>query len=218
MTLRVFLVDDHELMRVGLRTIMSAEPDLEVVGEAATAADAVGRIAAARPDVAVVDLQLGATSGIEVCRNVRSRCPEVRCLVLSAFSDERDVAAAVMAGAAGYVLKQRANRERIDTIRAIARGDTVLDPALVQDVVARFRAYSGPEALLERLSAQERRILDRIAGGRTNRQIAEELSLAEKTVRNYVSNLLAKLGMHRRSEAAAFAARLEGRRESGPRR
>jgi DNA-binding NarL/FixJ family response regulator len=218
MTLRVFLVDDHELMRVGLRTIMSAEPDLEVVGEAATAADAVGRIAAARPDVAVVDLQLGATSGIEVCRNVRSRCPEVRCLVLSAFSDERDVAAAVMAGAAGYVLKQRANRELIDTIRAIARGDTVLDPALVQDVVARFRAHSGPEALLERLSAQERRILDRIAGGRTNRQIAEELSLAEKTVRNYVSNLLAKLGMHRRSEAAAFAARLEGRRESGPRR
>jgi len=218
MTLRLFLVDDHELMRVGLRTIMEAEPDLEVVGEAATAADAVSRIAAARPDVAVVDLQLGATSGIEVCRDVRSRCPEVRCLVLSAFSDERDVAAAVMAGAAGYVLKQRANKELIDTIRAIARGDSVLDPAMVQDVVARFRASSGPEALLERLSAQERRILDRIAGGRTNRQIAEELSLAEKTVRNYVSNLLAQLGMHRRSEARAFGARLEGGRESGPRR
>lgn len=218
MTLRVFLVDDHEAMRVGLRTIMEAEPDLEVVGEAATAADAVDHIAAARPDVAVVDLLLGATSGIEVCRDVRSRCPEVRCLVLSAFSDERDVAAAVMAGAAGYVLKQRTNKELIDTIRAVARGDPVLDPALVQDVVARFWPRSGPEALLERLSVQERRILDRIAAGNTNRQIAEELSLAEKTIRNYVSNLLAKLGMHRRSEAAAFAARLEGRRESGPRR
>jgi len=218
MTLRVFLVDDHELIRWGLRTLLDAEEDLEVVGEAATAGDAVGRIAAARPDVAVVDLQLGATSGIEVCRDVRSRCPEVRCLVLSAFSDERDIAAAVMAGAAGYVLKQRANKDLIAAIRAIARGDTVLDPALVQDVMARFRARSGPEALLDRLSAQERHILEHIAAGRTNRQIAEELSLAEKTVRNYVSNLLAKLGMHRRSEAAAFAARLEERRGFGTRR
>jgi two-component system response regulator DevR len=212
----VFLVDDHELVRVGLRTLIDAEDDLVVVGEAATAGEALARIPAARPDVAVVDLQLGTSLGVEVCREVRSRHAEVRCLVLSAFSDERDVSGAIMAGAAGYVLKQRASKDLVDAIRTVGLGGTVLDPALAEGVLARMRTGAGPEPLLRRLSAKELRILECIAEGQTNRQIAEELSLAEKTVRNYVSNLLAKLGMHRRSEAAAFAARLEERGELHP--
>jgi two-component system, NarL family, response regulator DevR len=212
----VFLVDDHELVRVGLRTLIDAEDDLVVVDEAATAGEALARIPAARPDVAVVDLQLGTSLGVEVCREVRSRHAEVRCLVLSAFSDERDVSGAIMAGAAGYVLKQRASKDLVDAIRTVGLGGTVLDPALAEGVLARMRTGAGPEPLLRRLSAQELRILECIAEGHTNRQIAEELSLAEKTVRNYVSNLLAKLGMHRRSEAAAFAARLEERGELHP--
>ena len=213
---RVAIVEDHGALRIFLRDVL-ARLGWEVTGAAGTAEAGRELILTSDPDVAVVDLHLGAASGIEVCRDVRSRCPGVRCLVLSAFSDERDVAAAVMAGAAGYVLKHRTNKDLIDAVRAIARGEEVLDPALAKDAVARLGAGRGPEALLDRLSAQERHILEHIAAGRTNRQIADELSLAEKTVRNYVSNLLAKLGMHRRSEAAAFAARLEGRREAGPR-
>jgi two-component system response regulator DevR len=212
---RVFLLDDHELVRVGLRTLIDAEEDLSVVGEAATADEALARIPAARPDVTVVDLQLAEGEGIEVCREVRSRYPEVRCLVLSAFSDERDVSRAIMAGAAGYVLKQRASRDLVAAIREVGQGGTVLDPALTAGVLDRLRTGGEPDPLLQRLSAQERRILEFIADGCTNRQIAEELFLAEKTVRNYVSNLLAKLGMHRRSEAAAYAARLEERGELG---
>jgi two-component system response regulator DevR len=212
---RVFLVDDHELVRVGLRALIDAEDDLVFAGEAATASEALDRIPATRPDVAVVDLHLGDSHGVEVCREVRSRHPEVRCLVLSAFSDERDVSGAILAGAAGYVLKHRATKDLVEAIRAVGRGGTVLDPALAEGVLALMRTGSAPDPLLRRLSAQELRILERIAEGRTNRQIAAELSLAEKTVRNYVSNLLAKLGMHRRSEAAAFAARLEERGELG---
>lgn len=215
MVVRVFLVDDHELVRLGLRAVIDREDDLSVVGEAGTAAEALNRIAVTRPDVGVVDLQLGEGSGIEVCREVRSRHPEVRCLVLSAFSDERDVSAAILAGAAGYVLKHRASNELVGAIREVGRGGMVLDPALTESVLASLRGGTQPDALLRRLSAQERRILELIAVGQTNRQIADELFLAEKTVRNYVSNLLAKLGMHRRSEAAAFAARLDERGELG---
>lgn len=183
-----------------------------MVGEAATAEEALARIPGSRPDVAVVDLQLAEGDGVAVCREVRSRHPEVRCLVLSAFSDERDVSGAILAGAAGYVLKQRAGRELVSAIRKVGQGGTVLDPALTEGVLARMRTGGEPDRL-RHLSAQERRILVSIAEGRTNRQIAEELFLAEKTVRNYVSNLLAKLGMHRRSAAAAYAARLEERGE-----
>ena len=216
MSVRVFLLDDHELVRVGLRTLIDAEADLSVVGEAATAEEALVRLPAARPDVAVVDLQLGQSNGVEVCREVRSRHPEVSCLVLSAFSDERDVSAAILAGAAGYVLKQRASKDLVEAIRAVGQGATALDPSLTDGVLTRMRSGSNPDPLLGRLSAQERRILELIAGGLTNRQIADDMFLAEKTVRNYVSNLLAKLGMHRRSEAAAYAARLEERGELGP--
>jgi two-component system, NarL family, response regulator DevR len=215
MAVRVFLLDDHELVRVGLRTLIETEDDLVVVGEAGTAPEALDRIPATSPDVVVVDLHLATGHGIEVCRELRSRHPDVRCLVVSAFSDERDVSAAIMAGAAGYVLKQRASKDLVAAIRTVGAGGTVLDPALAEGVLSRMRTGAGEDALVRRLSAQELRILERIAAGQTNRQIAEELSLAEKTVRNYVSNLLAKLGMHRRSEAAAYAARLDERGELG---
>jgi DNA-binding NarL/FixJ family response regulator len=211
---RVFLLDDHELVRVGLRTLIEAEEDLTVVGEAASAGDALVRIAAVRPDVAVIDLHLADGNGIEVCREVHSRHPDVRCLVLSAYSDERDVSAAIMAGAAGYVLKQRASQDLIGAIRQVGQGGMVLDPTLTEGVLVRMRG-GDTDPLLARLSPQERRILELIAEGRTNRGIAEELFLSEKTVRNYVSTLLAKLGMRRRSEAAAYAARLEERGELG---
>ncbi len=215
MALRVFLIDDHELLRVGLRSLLAAEADLCVVGEAATVEEAVAGIEATQPDVAVVDLQLAQGTGIEVCREVRSRHPEVRCLILSAFCDQRDVSCAILAGASGYVLKQRASRDLVEAIRDVGRGGIVLDAILTDSVLSRMRAGVDPDPLLLRLSQQERRILELIAGGLTNRQIAAELFLAEKTVRNYVSHLLAKLGMHRRSEAAAYAARLEERGELG---
>jgi DNA-binding NarL/FixJ family response regulator len=211
--LRVFLLDDHELVRIGLRTLIDAEGDLLVVGEAATPREALDRIPEARPDVAVVDLHLDSGNGVEVCRELRSRHPGIRCLVVSAYSDERDVSGAILAGAAGYVLKQRGSQDLLEAIRIVARGGTVFDPTLTEGVLDRLRAGSDSDPRLRRLSIQERRILELIADGRTNRQIASELSLAEKTVRNYVSNLLAKLGMHRRSEAAAYAARLKERGE-----
>jgi DNA-binding NarL/FixJ family response regulator len=213
---RVFLVDDHELVRLGVRAAVEAEEDLTVVGEAAGATEALACIAATRVDVAVVDLQLGQGDGIALCRELHGHHPEVRCLVLSAFSDQRDVLGALMAGAAGYVLKQRASRELVQAIRTVAAGGTVLDPGVAEGVLARMREGARPDPMLARLSAQERRILSLIAEGRTNREIADDLFLAEKTVRNYVSNLLAKLQMHRRSEAAAYAARLSERGEFPP--
>lgn len=215
--IRVFLVDDHELLRVGLRTQIEKEGDLSVAGEAGTAAEALTGIAASRPDVAVVDIQLVHGNGIEVCREVRSRYPEVRCLILSAFCDVRDVSAAILAGAAGYVLKQRAGKDLIEAIREVGEGRTVLDPVMADTALADMRTGVQPDPRLVALSEQERHILSLIAGGLTNRQIADRLFLAEKTVRNYVSHILAKLGMHRRSEAAAYAARLDERGElDGP--
>ena len=212
---RVFLVDDHELLRIGLRTLIANEADLSVVGEAGTVTEALAGDAAQLPDVAVVDVQLADGNGVEVCREIRSRHPEVRCLILSAFCDQRDVSAAILAGASGYVLKQRASDDLIAAIREVGAGRTALDPVLTDTVLTQMRAGVEPDPLLLRLSEQERHILELIAWGLTNRQIAERLFLAEKTVRNYVSHLLAKLGMHRRSEAAAYAARLEERGELG---
>jgi two-component system response regulator DevR len=213
---RVFLVDDHELVRLGVRAAIETEKDLMVVGEAAGATEALSGIATTSVDVAVVDLQLGEDDGIALCRELHDHHPGVRCLVLSAFSDQGDVLGALMAGAAGYVLKQRASRELGQAIRTVAAGGTVLDPGVAEGVLARMRDGVPPDPMLARLSAQERRILSLIAEGRTNRQIAADLFLAEKTVRNYVSNLLAKLHMHRRSEAAAYAARLRERGEFPP--
>jgi DNA-binding NarL/FixJ family response regulator len=209
----VFLLDDHEVVRRGLRDLFDAEEDLEVVGEASTAEEALGRIPPTRPDVAVLDVRLGdGGDGVEVCREIRSRHPEVRCLMLTSFADDEALFAAIMAGASGYVLKQIRGNDLLDAVRRVGRGESLLDPALTGKVLDRLRA-KPVEDELGGLTDQERRILELIAQGRTNRQIAEEIFLAEKTVKNYVSNLLAKLGMSRRSEAAAYAARLSERRK-----
>ena len=213
--IRVFLLDDHELVRRGVREILEAEDDLEVVGEAGTAEEAVGRIPATTPHVAVLDVQLPDGSGIEVCRDVRSKHPEIACIMLTSFADDEAVYAAIMAGAAGFVLKQVRGNDLIDGIRRVARGESLLDPQVTTRVLERLRTR-GDDDELSALTEQERNILMLIADGKTNRQIGEELFLAEKTVKNYVSNLLAKLGMHRRTEAAAYAARLSERRNRTP--
>lgn len=211
---RIFLVDDHEIVRRGIRDLLWAEDDLEVVGEAGTADEALEGVAHTKPDVAVLDVRLGPTdsaSGIEVCREIRSQHPEVACIILTSFADDDALFAAIMAGASGYVLKQIDGRQLISTIRRVAAGESLLDPAVTARVLERIRHPAPEPDPLAGLSDQERRILQLISEGKTNRQIAEELFLAEKTVKNYVSRLLAKLGMERRSEAAAYAARLAER-------
>ena len=211
MTVRVFLLDDHEVVRRGLRDLLEAEDDFEVVGEAGTAEEADGRIPATRPDVAVLDVRLPDGDGIEVCREIRSKHPEIQCLMLTSFADDEALFSAIMAGAAGYLLKQVKGTDLVGGIRRVGAGESLLDPSLTQKVLERLRTPEDDE--LAGLTAQERRILDLIAEGLTNRQIGEKMFLAEKTVKNYVSNLLSKLGMSRRTEAAVFAARLSERRD-----
>jgi two-component system response regulator DevR len=215
MVARVFLLDDHEIVRRGLRELLEPEDDLTVVGEAGTAADALERIPATRPDVAVLDVQLPDGDGVEVCREIRSAHPEIACVMLTSFADDEAVYAAIMAGAAGYLLKQIRGNDLVTGIRQVAAGGSLLDPAVTARVLERLRTRDAPDEL-SALTDQERKILDLIAEGLTNRQIGEALFLAEKTVKNYVSNLLAKLGMSRRTEAAAYAARLAERRQRNP--
>lgn len=210
-TLRVFLLDDHEVVRTGLRSLLEDEEDFEVVGEAGTVEEAVVRIPLAKPDVAILDVRLPDGNGIEVCRQIRSDHPEIACLMLTSYADDEALLAAVMAGASGYVLKQVGSVDLVADVRKVGAGGTLLDPKLTERVIERIRRGPEEDERLASLTPQERRILDRIAEGRTNRQIGEELFLAEKTVKNYVSNLLAKLGMERRTEAAVFAARLSER-------
>lgn len=212
MTIRVFLLDDHEIVRRGLRDLIESENDLEVVGEAGTAEEAHGRIPATTPHVAVLDLRLPDGDGIDVCREVRSRHPEIACIIITSYSDDEAVYAAIMAGAAGYLLKQVRGTDLVDGIRRVARGESLLDPAVTARVLERLRQPREADELAD-LTERERCILDLISEGKTNRQIGEELYLAEKTVKNNVSNVLAKLGMSRRTEAAVFAARLADRRE-----
>ncbi|HTU38755.1 MAG TPA: response regulator transcription factor [Acidimicrobiales bacterium] len=209
--LGVFLVDDHEVVRTGLRALLEADDGIEVVGEAATMADAVARIPAAKPHVAILDVRLPDGSGVEVCREIRSTTPEIACVMLTSYADDEALIASIMAGAAGYVLKQVGSLDLIDTIRRAGAGQSLLDPALTDRVLARLSEGPRVDPRLASLTVQERRILDLIAEGYTNRQIAETMFLAEKTVKNYVSNLLAKLGMERRTQAATFAARLDER-------
>lgn len=213
MTIRVFLVDDHEIVRRGVRDLLEADSggDIEVTGEAATADEARRRLAAARPDVAVLDVRLPDGDGVEVCRDIRSRHPEVRCLMLTSFSDDEALFDAIMAGASGYVLKQVRGHDLVEDVRRVAAGQSLLDPGVTARVLERLRR-PPEEPATTHLSDQERRILDLLAEGLTNRQIGERLFLAEKTVKNYVSSLLAKLGMHRRTEAAVYATRLADRR------
>jgi two-component system response regulator DevR len=208
---RVFLVDDHEVVRRGVRDLLEAEDDLEVVGEAGTGEEAISRVGSAQPDVAVVDLRLPDMDGIEVCRELRSRHPELHCLILTSFADDEALIDAVMAGASGYVLKQIKGNEIVESVRRVADGQSLLDPQTTQRVLERMRNGTEEEQQLGQLTPQERRIFDLIGEGRSNRQIADEMFLAEKTVKNYVSNLLMKMGMARRTEVAAYAARLDER-------
>ena len=209
--MRVFLLDDHEIVRRGVRDLLEAEDDLEVVGEAGTAQEALGRLAATRPDVAVLDVRLPDGDGVEVCREIRSTHPEIACLMLTSFADDEALFAAIMAGAAGYVLKQVRGTDLLEGIRRVAAGGSLLDPSVTARVLDRLRQDPVDDELAG-LTPQERRLLDLIAEGLTNRQIGERMYLAEKTVKNYVSNLLSKLHMHRRTEAAVYAARLAERR------
>ena len=202
---RVFLMDDHEVVREGVRQLLESSGEIEVVGEAATCADALTRIPATRPAVAILDVQLPDGSGVEVCRDIRSAHPEIACLMLTSFSDEEALFQSIMAGAAGYVLKQIRGNDLVAAIRRVARGESLLDPTVTAKVLHRLRHPSEEDERLAKLTQQERRILDLIAEGATNRQIGTELHLAEKTVKNYVSNMLMKLGMSRRTEAAVFA-------------
>jgi DNA-binding NarL/FixJ family response regulator len=208
-TIRVFLLDDHELVREGMRQLLESNEDIEVVGEASTAAEALTRIPLAAPDVAILDVRLEDGNGIEVCREVRSVVPGLACLMLTSYADEEALYASVMAGASGYVLKRIRADDLIDNIKTVASGVSLIDPKTVARVIERIAKPPEVDSRLAVLSVQERRILDLIAQGRTNRQISEEIHLAEKTVKNYVSNLLAKLNMSSRTEAAVYAARRE---------
>jgi DNA-binding NarL/FixJ family response regulator len=205
---RVFLLDDHEVVRRGLRELLESEDDIEVVGEAGTAAEALARVEPSAPDVAVLDVRLPDGDGVEVCREIRSRHPEIRCLILTSFSDDEALFQAIMAGASGYLLKQIRGTDLVDAVRRVAQGQSLLDPTVTARVLERLREGPKTDERLARLTDQERRILDLIAEGLTNRQIAERVHLAEKTVKNYVSNLLSKLGMERRTQAAVYAAGL----------
>ena len=211
MSLGVFLLDDHEVVRTGLRALLEASNDIEVVGEAGTVAEALARIPPTKPNVAILDVRLPDGSGVEVCREVRSTSPEIACVMLTSYADDEALIASIMAGAAGYVLKQAGSLDLLDTIRRAGAGQSLLDPALTERVLERFRDGPRVDPRIASLTPQERRILDLIAEGYTNRQIAETMFLAEKTVKNYVSNLLSKLGMERRTQAATFAARLDER-------
>ena len=205
--LRVTLVDDHEIVRSGLRALLDAQEGISVVGEASTVVEAVRRVGYDSPDVVVLDVRLPDGSGVEACREIRDRWPETKVLMLTSFADEEALFASVMAGASGYVLKQIRGEDLVASIRKVGRGESLLDPAMTERVFRKIRGEQTDDPLLARLSGQERRILELIAEGLTNREIADRMFLAEKTVKNYVSNLLAKLGMSRRSEAAAYAAR-----------
>ena len=207
-TIKVFLLDDHEVVRRGLRELLESTGDIEVVGESGLAVEATARIPALRPDVAILDGRLPDGSGIDVCRDVRSVDPSINALILTSYDDDEALFAAILAGASGYVLKQINGHDLIDTVHRVAAGQSLIDPALTARVLDRVRNGAPSQPELADLTEREREILGLIAEGMTNRQIGERLFLAEKTVKNYVSSLLAKLGLERRTQAAVLAARL----------
>lgn len=207
--IRVFLLDDHEVVRRGLKDLFESEEGFEVVGESGSAKDAEARIPALRPDVAVLDGRLPDGSGVDVCRAIRSVDPSIRAIILTSYDDDEALFAAIMAGAAGYVLKQIVGNDLLDVVRKVADGQSLLDPAVTQRVLDRLRDGGSSEpAELRSLTPQERRILELVAEGLTNRQIGEQLFLAEKTVKNYVTSILTKLGLERRTQAAVLASKL----------
>ena len=207
--IRVFLLDDHEIVRRGLRDLLEVEGEFEVVGEAAGAAEALARVPATKPQVAVLDVRLPDGDGVSVCRELRSQMPELACLMLTSFSDDEALFDAILAGASGYLLKQVGGMDLVGAVRTVAAGGSLLDPKLTASVMARLRAGDRQDPLAS-LTGQERRILDLIGEGLTNRQIGERMFLAEKTVKNYVSSLLAKLGIERRVQAAVLVSELKG--------
>lgn len=207
--LRVLVVDDHEVVRLGLRTLLSQQADIEVVGEAATAAEAVSQVPILNPDVVLLDVRLPGRSGIEACREIKACRPETRIVMLTSYTDDEALFDAIGAGADGYVLKQIGSQELVDALRRVGRGENLLDPALTSRVFTRLREarQQVEQAAFAALTDQELQILARIAQGQTNREIGETLYLSEKTVRNYVSDILGKLGLSSRVQAAAYAAR-----------
>jgi two-component system, NarL family, response regulator DevR len=212
--IRAFLLDDHEVVRQGLRALVEADGSIEVVGESGSAREATSRIPALRPDVAILDGRLPDGNGVDVCRDVRSVDPTIACLILTSYDDDEALFNAIMAGASGYILKQIHGSDLVDAIHRVAQGQSLLDPQLTARVLTRLREGPASDPALTQLTQQERRILGLIAEGLTNRQIGERLFLAEKTVKNYVSSLLAKLGMERRTQAAVYASQLQRPRSS----
>jgi DNA-binding NarL/FixJ family response regulator len=209
-TIRVYLLDDHEVVRQGLRALLESAGDIEVVGESGSAQDAIHRIPALRPDVAVLDARLPDGSGIEVCRAIRAVDPSIRALILTSYDDDEALFAAIMAGASGYVLKEIKGTDLVSAVRQVASGNSLIDPSLTARVLERVRNPSTTAPELAELTEQELKLLALIAEGMTNRQIGEQMFLAEKTVKNYVSSILAKLGLERRTQAAVLASKLLG--------
>jgi DNA-binding NarL/FixJ family response regulator len=215
MTIRVFLLDDHELVREGIRLLLESDDEIEVIGDAATATEAMERIPLAKPDVAILDVRLEGGSGIEVCRDARSMMPDLICLMLTSFADDEAIFASVMAGAAGYVLKQIKARDLISDVHRVAAGESLMDPRIVARVIERISNPPKSDPGFHALTPQEKRILDLIAEGQTNRQIAESMFLAEHTVKNYITGLLRKLRMSSRTEAAIYATKLKAKDAPG---
>jgi len=213
--IRVFVLDDHEVVRLGLKELLDAEPDMEVVGEAATAESAVARVPVLGVDVAVLDVRLPDGDGVEVCREIRSASPGTACLMLTGYGDDRALLAAIMAGAAGYTMKHAMATDVVEAVRSVAEGGSALGPEAAQRVMALLRDKAETADPLAALSSQEKRVLELIGEGLTNREIAGRMFLSEKTVKNYVSSLLGKLGMSRRSQVAALAARIGERAGNG---
>jgi DNA-binding NarL/FixJ family response regulator len=211
--IRVFLLDDHEVVRRGIRDVLETEPDITVVGEAGTAAEALARVPAVKPDVAILDVRLPDDDGVSVCRELRSRLPDLACLMLTSFGDDEALLSAIMAGAAGYLLKQVRGSDIVGAVRTVAAGGSMLDPRMTATVIQRLRQPPAGDDPISGLSEQEHRVFDLIGDGLTNRQIGEQMFLAEKTVKNYVSGVLSKLGMQRRTQAAALAGRLHESRQ-----
>jgi DNA-binding NarL/FixJ family response regulator len=208
--IRVFLLDDHEIVRRGVADVLETDPGIIVVGEAKNAAEALARVPALRPDVAVLDVRLPDGDGVSVCRDLRARMPELAVVMLTSYSDDEALFEAIMAGASGYLLKQILGQDLVAAVHTVASGGSLLDPTATAAVLARMRRAAEPAGPLGKLSDQERTVLLLIGEGLTNRQIGERMFLAEKTVKNYVSHLLAKLGLERRTQAAILATELRG--------
>jgi DNA-binding NarL/FixJ family response regulator len=213
--IRVFLVDDHEVVRRGIADLLESEDDLQVVGEAGSAAEALARVPAVRPDVAVLDVRLPDGNGVELCRELRSAMPDLRCLMLTSFDDDEALFGAIMAGASGFMLKQVRGVDLVAGVRTVGAGGSLLDARSTAAVMRRIKQEQEQAAPLQALTEQERAVLELIAEGLTNRQIGERLFLAEKTVKNYVSHLLAKLGLEHRTQAAILATKLHSDRKPG---